>query len=314
MLEPLRLGVIGLGRRWRRRYKPALRTLADSFVVRGLYDQIQMRAQREARRLGADTLSAPTALMERDDIDAVLVADLQWFGLWPVELACRFGKPVFCGVSLGLDEAQVDGIQEQVQAERLPVMVAMPPRYLPATAWLREVLRTTLGPPRFLVCDLVRAPRPASLPPLFRASSLALVDWCAGLFEAEPTHVRATGVEGMGLVSVFWEFPGGRAVQMGYRPVPQAKPAWRVQVITDRGAATVAFPNRVRWTADCRHTVTLPRGQPAVRAMLHAFFEAVRGGRAPEPSWMDAYRVLRWLRAARDSLSEGAARMPAGPR
>ena len=52
MPNPLRLGVIGLGRRWRRRYRPALQDLADSFTVVGLYDQVQVRAEREAQALG----------------------------------------------------------------------------------------------------------------------------------------------------------------------------------------------------------------------------------------------------------------------
>src|SRR5207237_4199630 len=99
MSAPLRVGVIGLGPRWQRRYKPALLALRRMYEVRVLFDQIPQQATREARRLGCDAVTGITSLLESDDVDAVLLLDSQWFRLWPIEQACRCGKPVFCGVS-----------------------------------------------------------------------------------------------------------------------------------------------------------------------------------------------------------------------
>ena len=43
MTNPLRVAVIGLGRRWRKRYRPALLALHDRYRVTTLYDQVQQQ-------------------------------------------------------------------------------------------------------------------------------------------------------------------------------------------------------------------------------------------------------------------------------
>src|SRR5438067_8986693 len=88
---PLRLGVIGLGAAWRKRYRPALLALADHFLIEIVCDQVLGRAERVARELGCAAAAGPAELLESGRVDALLLADLQWFGLWPVELACRAG-------------------------------------------------------------------------------------------------------------------------------------------------------------------------------------------------------------------------------
>src|SRR5262245_53517333 len=100
MSQPLRVGVIGLGNRWQKRFKPALLALRRLYEIRAVCDQVPQEATRESRRLGCDAVTGITTLLESDDVDAVLLLDAQWFRLWPVEQACRFGKPVFCGLSL----------------------------------------------------------------------------------------------------------------------------------------------------------------------------------------------------------------------
>src|SRR5438309_1386478 len=129
MADLLRVGVIGLGRRWRKRYRPALRALRNRFTVLAVYDQVWARAAAEAKRLRCHTAGGPTALLERDDVDALLLPDKQWFGLWPVELASRFGKPVFCACPLESDAAHADAVVRKAEEGRLPVMVEMAPRF-----------------------------------------------------------------------------------------------------------------------------------------------------------------------------------------
>ena len=48
----LRVGVIGLGRLWEARHKPALARLADRFRVTAVYDQVARRAAIEATQVG----------------------------------------------------------------------------------------------------------------------------------------------------------------------------------------------------------------------------------------------------------------------
>src|SRR5436309_3192286 len=86
----LRVGVIGLGRLWEARHKPALMRLRDRFQVTAVYDQVMRRAEIEAGQLGCAAAEGLTALIERTDVDAVYVLTPQWFGLHPIELACAF--------------------------------------------------------------------------------------------------------------------------------------------------------------------------------------------------------------------------------
>src|SRR5947209_8399005 len=131
MADPLRMGVIGLGRHWKKSFRAALRALPDHFEVHALCDQVRNRARQEARLLGCHAVPGPTALLESAEVDALLLLDTQWFGLWPLELACRFGKPVFCAGPLEPEDARADALCQQVQNSRLPVMVGMTPRFAP---------------------------------------------------------------------------------------------------------------------------------------------------------------------------------------
>src|SRR5689334_4926933 len=92
----LRVGIIGLGRQWRRRYAPALQALPALFELSAVCDQIAQQATAEAARLRRPAAAGPSELIERDDVEAVLLLDLGWQRLWPVERAAAAGKPVFC--------------------------------------------------------------------------------------------------------------------------------------------------------------------------------------------------------------------------
>src|SRR5258707_14026128 len=100
MTQPLRVGVIGLGGRWKKRYKPALQALKNRVDVRAVCDQVQQRAEREASELGCHAVLGLRALLDGEDLDALLLLEPQWYGLWPVEQLCRRRTPVYCGYSL----------------------------------------------------------------------------------------------------------------------------------------------------------------------------------------------------------------------
>jgi predicted dehydrogenase len=305
----LRVGVIGLGRRWRRRYEPALRALRERFRVCAVYDQVQVRAQREARKLGCGAAAGPTGLIEIADPDVLLLADPQWFGLWPVDLACRLKEPVFCGTVPEGDESQIARTCQLVKESGTPVMVAMAPRLAPVTARLKELLETQLGPPRLVVCEAVVPERTAKghWGTKRRAMIPAeLLDWCAGFMGSEPVSVLAAEVGAARLASLLLEFPGGRAAQISRRSVPGARPSVRLHAVAARGAATAELSGRVRWVGpDGRHVHVLPRQRPIGQVLLESFHRAVTEGGPPDPDLDDARRVLGWLRAAAVSREEG---------
>src|SRR5262245_36753781 len=84
MAARLRIGVIGLGRRWPR-YRQALEALAGEVRAVAVHDPSAHRADEEARALGCEAAGGVLELLERRDVEAVLVPGGAWPGLWPVE-------------------------------------------------------------------------------------------------------------------------------------------------------------------------------------------------------------------------------------
>jgi predicted dehydrogenase len=318
MDKVLRLGIIGLGRRWQKRYKPALRVLRGRFEVTVLCDQVQERAVREAKRMACDAAAGPTQLLERQDVDAVLFLDAQWFRLWPLERACQMGKPVFCCCSLEWDEAHADAVLRQVQESQVPVVMEMAPRFLPVTARLRSLFEGELGAPRLLLCDVVhsrqvptrceltRTPERSPVASLVGGTGITLLDWCAGLLQGEPVNVTARSLEPIGFSSLFLEFAGGRGVQLTRRHGVVDRPVVRLQVVAERGSALVELPYRVSWgIKEGFHSDALREQHSLTPLLLEHFREVIQGVGALEPTLQDAYRVLRWLRVAVRSRDEG---------
>jgi predicted dehydrogenase len=309
--KPLGVGVIGLGRRWRTRYQPALQALAGRFQVAALCDQVAEQAHREAGRLGCAEVAGPTELLERPDVDAVLLLDPQWYGLWPLEAACRLRKPVFCCDLLARDDGHADRLHQLVQESGVPVMVGISAAICPALARVRELLATRLGAPRLLLGSVLASGRrlaegadqgpDARLLPAFTP----LLSWCAALLAGEPRRVLAAGVEG-GLASLLLDFGVGRGAQLTQLTGGAAGPrTWQVQLTAEHGSA-IAEAGQVRCCGPDGHlTYTLTRPRPTTHVLLEAFGQALHEGRPPQPGLAEAYRLLRWRRLALQSWALG---------
>src|SRR4051812_25461102 len=102
----LRVGVVGLGRLWEARHKPALAKMKDRFTVVAVYDQVARRAEIEAGQLGCRAVDGLIAAVDRPDVDVVYLLTPQWFGLHPIEVACSAGKPIYCALPLGGELAE----------------------------------------------------------------------------------------------------------------------------------------------------------------------------------------------------------------
>jgi predicted dehydrogenase len=301
----MQVGVIGLGRPYQERYRPALWALRDRCRVCLVCDQVEHLARREARRLGCGAALGPAESLDSDEVEAVLLLDAQWFGLWPAEQACRVGKPVFCCDDLLADEPDPEGLARQARDSGVAVMVGLAPRYAAVTAALGRLLADRLGPARAVACDFPAAPagagRPAGLP-----VPPSLLDWCAAVLGADPSGVLAGGTDDGAFLSVLLDFPGDRRAQLTGWRAAEGRHAPRLRVLAERGWAAADLTGRLRWAdAEGRHA-SAPRGQaPAEQVMLARFFDAVAARQAPEPCLADACRLLGWLRAAERSRAEG---------
>lgn len=317
MTDRLGIGVIGLGPRWRRHYKPALLALRERFEIRAVCDQLGQRAGREAKALGCASAAGPVALLERDDVRAALLLDLQWFGLWPVQLACRFHKPLFCASSLELDDAHADALRQSGRDSGVPILFEMTPRAAGAMMRLREILDHEIGPARLVLGDCVQSSvRPRQRWPgdeekgpaaLFAGLGVSLLDGCVSLLGSEPWRVQAARAEALGFTHLFAECSDGRAVQLTHRRVPHGRLGLSLEVVAERGSARVEMPRQVSWTAkDGRYVQMLNRQRPIYEVLLGQFHQAVTEGGRAEPGLEAAHRALRWLRAG--ALSQAEAR------
>jgi predicted dehydrogenase len=298
MSQRLGVGVIGLGRSWRRRYEPALRTLAELFEVAAVCDQVPQVAISAAARQRCPAAAGPSDLIERDDVDAVLLLDLGWQRLWPIECAARAGKPVFCLPALEDDADNADALARRVEEAHLPVMMAAPAGFTPAALRLARFQREQMGPARLLLCDSFRS-RPGGMD----SGTLA---WLLSLLGAAPVVVAGTGCASAGLASLTLEAAGRRALQLTHWHAAEVRPGLRLQLLAERGRARLESPRRLSWTdADGVHALTLPRGRPVEELMLTCFHGVVTGTRTRWPSLGDAHRALLCLRAAALSRTEG---------
>jgi predicted dehydrogenase len=268
-------------------------------------DQVEDVARREARRLRCGVALGPAELLDGGEVEAVLLLDAQWYGLWPVEQACRVGKPVFCCDELLPGEPDPEGLARQAREGGVPVMVGLAPRHAAVTGALGRLLAERLGPARGVACDFLAAPAGAGGPARLPVPP-SLLDWCAAVVGAEPVGVLAGGTDDGAFASLLLEFPGDRRAQLtGWRSA-EAWHAPRLRVHAERGWAAADLAGRLRWAdADGRHA-SAPRGQaPAEQVLLGRFFHAVAERQPAEPDLADACRVLGWLRAAERSRAEG---------
>jgi predicted dehydrogenase len=313
--KPLRVGVLGLGKRWQQRYRPVLRALRRRFELAAVCDPVMARAAHEARQLGCGLAAGPTELLERPDVDALLLLERSWYGLWPVEVACRLGKPVLCAVPPTGDGGHAERLRERIEQTGLPVMVALPAPFDPALLRLRELLREQLGKPRLLLGSRIvpqsNRPKEGGTQAL-AAGWLHLLSWCDGLLEGAPQRLlKMVSTEGV-LASLLLDYGAGRAAQLSWVRAPVGRWSWRIQVCGEHGWA-VAGPGRICWHSPAgRFRQSLARPGPAARVLLRAFAKALASGQPPRPSFADAHRLLHWLRLAdpcfeAECLREGSA-------
>ncbi len=324
----IRVGIVGLGRLWESRHKPALARLRDRFHVVAVYDQVARRASIEAASLRCEVARGLSGLIERPDIEAIYLLTPQWFGLHPIAQACEAGKPIYCAVPPGIDPEGLEAVAEVVRQSKVPFMPEMARRFYPASLRLRELLETTLGPVRLVLghtrlfgFDRYNPPGPSTQlapVPLSIDPCGFLLDWCRFVFGDEPTKIegRETQVmpgplddgSGPDFAGFSLEFAGSRAVRMDVARYHRA--AWGdasrflpppgFQVFAERGAAWVEMPDRIQWSdASGIHEERLPM-EPTVGEVLNdQFYRLVRGEPSLAPGLEDALAVVRWGRELR---------------
>jgi predicted dehydrogenase len=329
----LRVGLIGLGENWLTRHRPALLAMSDRFEVKAICCEIARKAEQVARDFNAMPMDGFRAMVERDDIDAVLALSPDWVGPLPMVAACESGKAVFSAGALDIAVEQLDQVRRRIEKSGVAFMAELPRRFAPATIRLKELIATRLGAPRLMFCH-ERLPaeaqsnrlRRGQYCPLTWRHLMELVDWCSYLVGRPPRSVLSALHEQHAPHRDAWyqmvnlEFPSeidGAPPVMSQMSVGHYVPdrwpdalAYRrpasIQICCDRGMAFVDLPSNVVWFDDSGpHLESLESERPVGERMLDQFHRAVTSLVRRNADLDDSVRAMRVVQAAQESVRTG---------
>ena len=328
------MGLIGLGDAWAERHAPALRALADRFVVRAVYEQVAHRAEQAAAEFGAVAVDGFRALIDRSDVDALLILSTQWFGALPILAACERGKPIYLAAVLHLDPDDVVAVARRAEQTGTLLMAEFPRRNAPATLRLKELVATRLGEPRLVFCHHRLALAGPSDQAAWRCGRsrpwrklVELVDWSAYVVDRKPNWVtghwhfrssRGRSCDDFAMMSLDFsahEMPGagplaqlscGRYLPSHWSEAINYRPPAAMQIACEHGIAFVDLPASIVWFDEAgRHQESLDGDRPVGERLLARFHLAISGQIRPGNDLADAHRALRIVEQARRSHDEG---------
>ena len=333
----IRVGLVGLGDQWQSRHRPALMALAERFEVRGICCEVAKKSEQVAREFNAHAFDGFRAMLECNDIDAVLALAPDWAGPVPILAACQAGKAVYSSTALDIAPDQVDEIRRRVDSSGVAFMAELPRRHSPATLRLKELIATRLGQPRLLFCherlsteQQADRRRRGDYCPITWRNLMELVDWCCYLVDRDPDSVMSAICEQpfedqnsfyqminlsfsrretqrdtksgviAAQISVGHYIPARWQDALSYR-----RPA-SIQVCCENGMAFVDLPSTLIWFDDAgQHTESLEMERPVGEQMLTLFHRAITSLVRQTSDLSDACRAMRVVLAANESANQG---------
>jgi len=330
----IRLGLIGLGDYWAARHAPALRALADRFEVRAICDQVRHRAEKAAGEFHAEAVDGYHVLVQREDIDAVLVLSPHWFGKLPILAACDSGKAVYCAVGLELSPVETQEIKQRVDEAGIAFVAEFPRRHAPATLRLKELIATLLGRPRLMFCHqraVVEEPSPdknhKGQSNTFFRHLIGQIDWCRYVMDQRPTSVIGImhssdggggSAEDYRMLNLDFSEGGnpgsgptaqiscGRYVPADWEEAISYRLLPALQVSCEKGIAFIDLPASLVWFNEAgRHQESLDSERPLGEALLTHFHRSITSLVRRSGDIEDAYLAMRVVQAAVESHKEG---------
>jgi len=305
---------------------PALRALSDRLEVCAVCDPVQHRAVQVAKQFNATVYDGFRALMDRDDIDCVMLLSAHFYGATPIYAACEYGKAVYCAAALELEDQQATELRERVQDSGIAFMAEFACRLSPATLRLKELLATRLGKPRLLFCNRRRSsPIKCENGDRCGRDLVELVDWCRYVVEGDPTSLLATAHRSSETAfndyfAVSLDFSPNAEVGLGpvaiigcgnYVPesleesLSYRRPA-DLKVVCDNGIAFVDLPNTVAWFDKAgQHLEKLDHERNVGEQLLITFHRAVQSLVLKTASLDDAHKAIIITNQAKVSCKTG---------
>jgi predicted dehydrogenase len=336
----LRVGLVGLGDQWATRHRPALMAMSDRFEVRAICCEVAERSRQVADEFNAIALDGFQAMVERDDIDAVLALSPEGYGPLPILAACEAGKAVYSSAALDVSQGQASEIRDRIERSGVAFMAELPRRHAPATIRLKELIATRLGPPRLLFCHerkpkegQINARRRGDYCPVVWRNLMELADWCRYLVNDDPVSVLSVihGQNGqqndLFYQMVSLSFPPIQASELAGNSIgcsPQAQLSvghyiperWKdalsfkrpasIQVSCENGMAFIDLPSSLVWFDDAgQHTEALESERAVGEQMLDRFYRAVTSLIRKTTDPQDAYRAMKVVVSANESAKTG---------
>src|SRR5689334_9200641 len=126
---PLRIGLVGAGAIMRLSHAPTIARSADAALA-AVFDVDPIRAEALARDFGAPRWTTDlAALVEGDDVDALIVATPNLHHPEAVLAAAMAGKPVLCEKPLAIDVASATRMVEACARARVILQVGFNQRF-----------------------------------------------------------------------------------------------------------------------------------------------------------------------------------------
>ncbi len=329
----LRVGLLGLGTAWQKRYRPALSAMTDRFEVRAVCESIGHRAGLVAAEFDATTSDGFRSLVRREDIDGVLLLSGGWCGPLPALAACDAGKAVYFGTGLDLDVRESQILKERVEAAGIAFVAELPRRLAPATLRLKELIATTLGPPGIIFCHQHLSAENGEQGPSRQGTSrsathelVELVDWCCYVIGCRPSWVtglshrpdpssaesdyRAISLDfsdgdqsGLGPVA---QIGCGRYIPADWHEAVGYRRPASMQVSCARGVAFVDLPSTLIWFDEAgRHQESLESERSVGEQLLLRFHRSVTSLVTKTSDLDDACRAAAIARDAEVSHRKG---------
>ena len=303
-----------------------------------MFDAVYQLAVHAAEEFGAEPVGGIEALLARADVDAVLVLATQWHGFYPLIASRRAEKPLYYGGPLKILGRCKQEIGDDI-ADYPEFMAELPRRWAPGTIRLKELLATTLGPPKLVFCHQRRGADDGAAEENGGEAErgrelIEMIDWCCYVVGKEPRTVTgiqhqtgsctgsyedptdeafdyqsmtidfsppyAPGTETVSQISFGRYFPSSWQEAINYRPLAD------LQIACENGVAFVDLPSTLVWFDSFgRHQESLDSERPVGEQLLIRFHQAVLHGEHPLQDWQEIRRTLEVLCGAAKSHGEG---------
>ena len=269
-------------------------------------------------------------VVERPDVDAILVCTPTTTHADLIERGARAGKAVFCEKPVDLSSARIESCLSVVEKAGTPLMIGFNRRFDPNFASLQQRLAAGEVGDVEIVTILSRDPGPppvsyiATSGGLFRDMMIHDLDMARFLLLGdEPVEVHAVGSSlvdpaigeagDVDTAAVLLKTASGKIVQISNSRRATYGYDQRVEVHGSKGMiragnvhrTTVEVANAAGIAADPVQDFFLERYADAYRAELSAFLEAVAAGKKPEPTGADGLKAQRLADAATESAKSG---------